>query len=205
MKILRLAIIATAISALLFSCTQQKQETDPAKAKKEVAEVLNQTKQHFVDKNADGLLGQYAKVDHFVDYGEDKDEAITDFAEFEKMYKDAFGRDFEYEKLEMKDMRIHVNGDVAWFGTDVHSVVKMDTCDVKFGGRLTGVLENIDGEWKYVMTHYNEFDDDCCESGDKEGCCEEKHKDSECCDDDKKSECCDEETKKECDDKDKDK
>jgi hypothetical protein len=149
-----------------------------------------------------------------VDYGDDKNEMITDFAEFEKMYTDAFGRDFDYKKLEMKNTHINTRGEIAWFGTDIHSVVTMDSCDVKFSGRLTGVLENIDGEWKYVMTHYNEFeDDDCCDSDKKEGCCDEKHKDSECCDDDKdeccdgkkKEECCDEKHKKECDDKDKEK
>ncbi|MFP4527804.1 MAG: nuclear transport factor 2 family protein [Candidatus Kapaibacterium sp.] len=180
MKFLRIALISAAIATLLFGCGNQQEMRNPDQSIKEVTELLENTRQHYIDKNVEGLTSQFANVDYFSDYSSEKDARITNYNEFVEMYKTAFARDFKYETLEYENLRVHAHGDIAWFGTDIKSVVVMDTVKTKMGGRLTGVLQNFDGTWKYVQSHYNQFaKDDCCEDSTKPEC-KDKHKSGEC-------------------------
>ena len=116
---------------------------------------LNTVKAYFdalVAKDAETLIAMMLPAAHYVKIGTDADEVVEGSTEIAAYYRNhvASTEDFSIQFI---NLDVQERGDIAWFYTRQVWKLKWQGTPEEFVMRMTGVLEKIDGLWKFVQIH----------------------------------------------------
>ena len=153
-----LLIVLTA--GLLFSCQKEAGHTDgkcphsvDSKAtEKEISDLLNKFAEDYSSKNLNAGLAYYEQSKDIIAVGSGIDEEYIGIEALKK----ALERDFiQAEKIEMKNLKIHVNSNCkqAWFYALQNIKIISAGIENNMKFRLSGLATNKKGKWLFQMTH----------------------------------------------------
>lgn len=106
----------------------------------------------IVARDADTLIAMMLPATHYVKIGTDADEVIESGDEIAAYYQNhvASTEDFNITFITLD---VQERLDVAWFYTRQIWKLKWQGTAEEFVMRMTGVLEKVDGMWKFAQIH----------------------------------------------------
>lgn len=107
----------------------------------------------LVARDAENLIALMHPVSHYVKIGTDAGEILTGGSEIAAYYENhvASTEDFSITFL---NLDVQVRNEVAWFYTrQIWRLRWQGNSIEEFVMRMTGVLEKVDGAWKFVQIH----------------------------------------------------
>ncbi|HUV01974.1 MAG TPA: nuclear transport factor 2 family protein [Desulfobacteria bacterium] len=126
------------------------------KTEAEIKAVLERMAEAYQNNDVDAVMGCYAPDPGVVSIGTGNDEKYIG----PEQLRQAYERDFaQSESVSMTfdwlSVSIAAAGNVAWVASDITVHVLVSGKDLTFSGRLTGVMENRDGNWLIVQGHFS--------------------------------------------------
>ena len=106
----------------------------------------------LIAKDAETLIEMMLPATHYVKIGTDADEVVAGSTEIAAYYRNhvASTEDFSITFI---NLDVQERGDIAWFYTRQIWKLKWQGAPEEFVMRMTGVLEKIDGSWKFAQIH----------------------------------------------------
>ena len=106
----------------------------------------------LVDRDAETLIAMMLPAAHYVKIGTDADEVVEESAGIATYYRNhvASTEDFSIEFI---NLDVQERDNVAWFYTRQVWRLKWQGAPEEFVMRMTGVLEKVDGLWKFAQIH----------------------------------------------------
>jgi len=146
-----------AITTILFSgsCSRGCKKVDRAK---EIGEIENVLEQYILaNENQDFNLIQkiWAPNNDIVLYGTDSDEKLIGWTNIKNAIKNQFNQ-IRDTYISASDQFIQINdcATTAWFAESLnYNFIYKGEARSYEGMRFTGVLQKIDGKWRFVQAH----------------------------------------------------
>lgn len=146
-----------AMVAVLFfsSCNQGCKKVDHAKEIVEIENVLEQYVLANENQDFDLIQKIWAPNSDIVFYGTDSDERLIGWTNIKNAIKNQFNQ-IRDTYISASDQFIQINdcATTAWFAESLNYnfIYKGDARSYE-GVRFTGVLQKIDGKWRFVQAH----------------------------------------------------
>ncbi len=163
-------IISLFILAGIIACSPQGEKCPEVDFDKELSDIRSLLEQYELARESEDfttVAQMWSSEDDIVLFGTEGDEQLVGI----EMIKKTMARQFdeiENTLINISDQRISINkaGNTAWFSEILdYNFIYLGE-DMAFEGiRFTGVLEKIDGKWKFVQGHLSvpyevEFEDE---------------------------------------------
>ena len=106
----------------------------------------------LVDRDAETLIAMMLPAFYYVKIGTDADEVVEGSAEIAAYYQNhaASTEDFSIEFI---NLDVQERDHIAWFYTRQVWRLKWQGTPEEFVMRMTGVLEKVEGLWKFAQIH----------------------------------------------------
>ena len=106
----------------------------------------------LVDRDAETLTAMMLPAAHYVKIGTDADEVVEGSTDIAAYYQNhvASTEDFSIKFI---NLDVQERENTAWFYTRQVWKLKWQGTPEEFVMRMTGVLEKIDGAWKFAQIH----------------------------------------------------
>ncbi len=116
--------------------------------------VLDKFREGYSKKDISILLSLFAPDSDVLVIGTGEDEKRTGLAEIKLQFEQDF---YQSDRLqvEFKNVAVSQLGEVCWVAGDTHVYLTVQNQPVEVRLRFTGVLENRDGDWLFVQTHFS--------------------------------------------------
>jgi len=154
----KLLIIFAAASIVLFfnSCNQEcGKNVDRAKELIEVENVLEEYILANENQDFDLIQKIWAPKSDIILYGTDSDEKLIGWTNIRNAIKNQFNQIHD-TYISSSDLIIQMNdcANTAWFAETLnYNFIYKDQAHSYVGMRFTGVLQKIDGQWRFVQAH----------------------------------------------------
>lgn len=148
------ALIIVAMLALMSACAQVKVKSKAA----EITSIENVLEQYVLaNENQDFDLFQkiWAPDADIILFGTDSDERLMGWVNIKNAVKEQY-QTIEETYISVSDqfIKLSEDGSTAWFAEIInYNFVYQGEAKSYEGLRFTGVLEKMDGEWKFVQAH----------------------------------------------------
>ena len=106
----------------------------------------------LIARDAETLIAMMLPTTYYVKIGTDADEVVQGSTEIAAYYRNhvASTEDFSIKFI---TLNVQERNEVAWFYTRQIWKLKWQGAPEEFVMRMTGVLEKIDGSWKFAQIH----------------------------------------------------
>ncbi len=124
------------------------------KIQSEVTQSLKGMFEAYKKKDLQGVLSFWAPDPDITIIGSGEDEKGVGIDQLSASLK----RDWEQADITsigVKDFRISAAGVVAWFSADLTFNFKIKAKESPLPGRLTGVMEKLNGRWLWMQMHFS--------------------------------------------------
>lgn len=143
---------------LLVSCADSpNNELD----KKAIEDLLTQNAKCYKTKNLDCMMETYLNDSTTLALGTNKNFIGHGWDSVRVLFEKDFAPNWEMISYEYINPIININVDLAWLCADIKSEVKVSIqgrgFNIKLDSRLTAVCKKVDGNWKFVFTNYQHF------------------------------------------------
>lgn len=106
----------------------------------------------LVKKDAETLIAMMLPAAHYVKIGTDADEVVEGIDEIAAYYRNHVESTEDFS-ITFITLDVQERLDVAWFYTRQIWKLKWQGTAEEFVMRMTGVLEKVDGMWKFAQIH----------------------------------------------------
>ncbi len=151
------AVLASVLLVLsLAGCAQnQKQQVDVGAEKAKVKAVVDQYAQALQTEDMGAIDRMMSHDADMVTFGTDANERWVGWDSLRSAIQQQFAA-FDSTRVNVYDqmIKVHPSGEVAWFSERLDVFTKASGQPVNLHGvRMTGVLENRNGNWVFVQFH----------------------------------------------------
>lgn len=153
LRILSIGIMLAASSGIFVTYADEGKET---RTKMEITAVVNKLAETYKNKDIEGVMALYATGPDTIAIGADVEAGkLIGPQQIRAAYERDFSTLKEISSVEYKVISISSSANVAWLTADGFASVVENNETIKFCGRLTAVLKNINGKWLFVQTHWS--------------------------------------------------
>jgi uncharacterized surface anchored protein len=148
-------ILILAVALFLLSACAPKVDLEAEKAN--VKSTIDQYTKVLETEDIELLSKLTAHEADIISFGTAAGERIVGWEALKELMQTQF-ETTETTKFSVKDLviKVHDSGKVAWFSETIDwNIIAAEQEIMMEGLRVTGVLENIDGNWLFVQVHYS--------------------------------------------------